>query len=56
MGFVWSVSASGQQASTMAPLAAERVASSDTLLVEGDSSILATDTLRKKNALDAPAS
>lgn len=56
MGFAWSVSASGQQASTMAPLAAERVASSDTLLVEGDSSILATDTLRKKNALDAPVS
>lgn len=56
MGFAWSVSVSGQQASTMAPLAAERVASSDTLLVEGDSSILATDTLRKKNALDAPVS
>ena len=56
MGFAWSVSASGQQASTMAPLAAERVASSDTLFVEGDSSILATDTLRKKNALDAPVS
>lgn len=56
IGFAWSVSVSGQQASTMAPLAAERVASSDTLLVEGDSSILATDTLRKKNALDAPVS